>query len=454
MKVSFAVNGEAVAVEGHPFERLLDVVRERLGATGTKEGCGEGECGACTVLLDGRPVLSCLVPLAQCAGRAVETVEAIAAGPARALVERLVEAGGVQCGACTPGIVVTAWALLRDNPTASREQVREALAGNLCRCTGYEGIVRALATDGGEPPAAADPAPTAAPAHPGNGAPRTLDKALRRLAAEPGLHPFAGGTDLMVCEPEDRDDMLGVLDLFALPELAVIREPAEGEHAGGLEIGAAVTFTEIRRSSLVRARYPALAAAAAVVGGWQIQNRATIGGNAANASPAGDSLPVLLALDAEAVAAGAEGTRTIPYREFHTGYRRTALRPGELLAAFRLPPPPPGSRQAFRKVGTRAAQAISKVVVAALGRVDEGGRFDLFRLAAGSVAPTPVRLAAVEEAVSGRPADEETAALAGRLAAGSVTPIDDVRSTADYRRFALERVVRRMVLDLAGTASS
>jgi len=454
MKVRFTVNGEAVAVEGHPFERLLDVVRERLGATGTKEGCGEGECGACTVVLDGRPVLSCLVPLAQCAGRAVETVEAIAAGPARDLVERLVEAGGVQCGACTPGIVVTAWALLRDNPSASREQVREALAGNLCRCTGYEGIVRALATDGGEPPAAADPAATAAPAHPGNGAPRTLDEALRRLAAEPGLRPVAGGTDLMVCEPEDRAGMPGALDLFALPELAGIRELTEGEHAGGLEIGAAVTFTEIRRSPLVRARYPALAAAAAVVGGWQIQNRATIGGNAANASPAGDSLPVLLALDAEVVAVGADGERRIPYREFHTGYRRTALRPGELLTAFRLPPPPPGSRQAFRKVGTRAAQAISKVVVAALGRVDEGGRFDLFRLAAGSVAPTPVRLGAVEAAIAGRPADEATAALAGRLAAGSVTPIDDVRSTADYRRFALERVVRRMVLDLAGTASS
>jgi carbon-monoxide dehydrogenase small subunit/xanthine dehydrogenase small subunit len=484
MRVDFVVNGEAVAVDGHPLERLLDVVRERLGATGTKEGCGEGECGACTVLLDGRPVLSCLVPLAQCAGRAVETVEAIAAGPARALVERLVAAGGVQCGACTPGIVVIAWALLRDHPEASREQVREALAGNLCRCTGYEGIVRALAVEGGADPAGAanggaggatriivtgdavavPAAATGAPiatggrgpgtASPRNGAPRTLDEALRRLAAEPGLRPVAGGTDLMVCEPEDRADMPGALDLFALPELAGIRELTEGEHAGGLEIGAAVTFTEIRRSPLVRARYPALAAAAAVVGGWQIQNRATIGGNAANASPAGDSLPVLLALDAEAVAAGAEGTRTIPYREFHTGYRRTALRPGELLAAFRLPPPPPGSRQAFRKVGTRAAQAISKVVAAALARVGEDGRFDLFRLAAGSVAPTPVRLAAVEEAVSGRPADEETAALAGRLAAGSVTPIDDVRSTADYRRFALERVVRRMVLDLAGTASS
>jgi CO/xanthine dehydrogenase FAD-binding subunit len=240
-----------------------------------------------------------------------------------------------------------------------------------------------------------------------------------------------------------------VLDLLRVPELAGIRELTEGDDAGGLEIGAATTFSEIRRSPLVAARYPALAAAAAVVGGWQIQNRATIGGNAVNASPAGDSLPVLLALDAGAVAVSAGGERRIPYREFHTGYRTTALRPGELLAALRLPPPPAGSRQVFRKVGTRAAQAISKVVVAALARIEDG-RFATFRLAAGSVAPTPVRLGAVEAALIGRPADAETAALAGRLAAAAVEPIDDVRSTAEYRRFALKRVVRRIVLDLAG----
>ena len=144
MKTSFTLNGQPAEVDGHPMERLLDVVRERLGLTGTKEGCGEGECGACTVLLDGEPVLSCLVPLFQCEGRRIETVEGIADGPAREFLERFVATGGVQCGACTPGIVVTAWALLQRNGTPSREEAREALAGNLCRCTGYEGILRAL----------------------------------------------------------------------------------------------------------------------------------------------------------------------------------------------------------------------------------------------------------------------------------------------------------------------
>lgn len=144
MNSSFSVNGQPVTLESHPMERLLDVLRERLGLTGTKEGCGEGECGACTVLLDGEPVLSCLVPLLQCEGRRVETVESLAEGPARSFLERFVASGGVQCGACTPGIVVTSWALLKENPSPTREEAREALAGNLCRCTGYEGILRAL----------------------------------------------------------------------------------------------------------------------------------------------------------------------------------------------------------------------------------------------------------------------------------------------------------------------
>jgi len=146
------VNGEPRTITGHPMDRLLDVLREGMGLTGTKEGCGEGECGACTVLLDGEPVLSCLVPVVQCVGREVETVEHLASGPAdhpaREFLDRFIATGGVQCGACTPGIVVTAWALLQRNPTPSRAEIQEALAGNLCRCTGYEGIFQAFQAPG------------------------------------------------------------------------------------------------------------------------------------------------------------------------------------------------------------------------------------------------------------------------------------------------------------------
>jgi CO/xanthine dehydrogenase FAD-binding subunit len=245
----------------------------------------------------------------------------------------------------------------------------------------------------------------------------------------------------MVRGPEAFREMSRVIDLLGIPELRGIREAD-----GGLEIGATTTFAKIHRSAAVRTAFPALAAAAALVGGWQIQNRATLGGNIANASPAGDSLPVLLALDAVVRAAGPRGVREIPYGEFHTGYRKTALEKGEIVASVRLPYLPDGSVQAFRKVGTREAQAISKVVVAMAGRA-EGGRVVDLRLAAGSVAPVPVRLRAAEDAARGIP-PAEAAERAGREAAREVTPIDDVRSTADYRRFALERVVRRLVLAL------
>ena len=137
--VALTVNGRAVAVDRHPMARLLDVLREDLGLTGTKEGCGEGECGACTVLLDGEPVCSCLVPLAQARGRAVLTIEGL--GGDHPLQRAFVEEGGAQCGACTPGMIMAAVAL---SPTASRRRIREGLAGNLCRCTGYAKIVAAI----------------------------------------------------------------------------------------------------------------------------------------------------------------------------------------------------------------------------------------------------------------------------------------------------------------------
>jgi aerobic-type carbon monoxide dehydrogenase small subunit (CoxS/CutS family) len=145
VRIEFVLNGREAAVEAEPMRRLLDLLREDFKLTGAKEGCGEGECGACTVLLDGEPVLSCLVPAVQCRGRRITTVEGIAADPeARAFLDRFVEEGGVQCGACTPGIIVTGWRLSQKRARLRRGEIRTALAGNLCRCTGYEAILRAL----------------------------------------------------------------------------------------------------------------------------------------------------------------------------------------------------------------------------------------------------------------------------------------------------------------------
>lgn len=279
--------------------------------------------------------------------------------------------------------------------------------------------------------------------------PASLAEALRRLAEEPDLLPIAGGTDLMVVDRLARSQRRQVLDVTAIPELSRI-EAADG----GLAIGAGVSFDALGRHPEIVRRFPALAAAAGEVGGWQIQTRATLGGNVANASPAGDSLPVLLALEATVVVAGPDGERKVPYDRFHLGYRETALRRGELIVRLRLPDPPAGSRQAFRKVGTRLAQAISKVVVCGVGRVDGGGRVDHLRLAAGSVAATPVRLRAAEAAGEDGAWGDELAAAVGRAARGEVAPIDDVRSTAAYRSAVLERVVRRLVLDLGPEAGA
>ena len=272
--------------------------------------------------------------------------------------------------------------------------------------------------------------------------PSSLNEAMRMLADDPSLVPIAGCTDLMVAAPERPGRFDRVIDLLGVPELNGVRE-----REGWLEIGATTSFSQIQAAPVVRQSFPALAAAAAVIGGWQIQNRATLGGNIANASPAGDSLPVLLALDARLGLIGPEGEREISYAGFHTGYRETALAAGEVIAWVRLPHPPPGSRQIFRKVGTRRALAISKVVVALVGRVVDDRIAD-YRLAAGSVAPTPVRLRRVEEAVIGRRWSHELALEAGRLAAESVEPIDDVRSTARYRRFALAGVVEQATMSL------
>lgn len=270
--------------------------------------------------------------------------------------------------------------------------------------------------------------------------PHSLEEALGYLRDDPGIVPVAGCTDLMVCEPEERRTFSSVMSLLEIPEIRGIRQINEA-----VEVGAATSFTEVLKSALIKTKFPALAQAASVIGGWQIQNRATLGGNMANASPAGDSLPVLLALDAVVVAAGASGLREIPCESFHTGYRETALQKGEIIARVRIPNPPADSFQRFRKVGAREAQAISKVVVA-MAAVRSGKRLTRVRIAAGSVAPVPLRLRSAEGVCEGGIPSEKLAESAAKAAVSDVQPIDDVRSTAAYRSFVLGRLVRRFIL--------
>jgi xanthine dehydrogenase small subunit len=281
--------------------------------------------------------------------------------------------------------------------------------------------------------------------------PNTLAEAYALLAengeGEDGRwRPLAGGTDLYVqMTGELGPPPARLLDLWRLHELrGITLEP------GALVLGALTTYTDIRRSPICREHLPALVEAAATIGAAQIQNRGTIGGNAANASPAGDTLPVLLAADAELVTGSGRGQRTIAAADFWPAYRQTALAPDELILRIRIPLRAHHNVR-FRKVGTRRAQAISKVVISIGWREDApGGPWRDVRVALGSVAATPIRAAATEAALEGRQPIPEVADRAAEVLAGEIQPIDDVRSTAAYRRMAAARVLHRLIRDAGG----
>jgi CO/xanthine dehydrogenase FAD-binding subunit len=277
--------------------------------------------------------------------------------------------------------------------------------------------------------------------------PSRLDAALALLADgdDTPWRPLAGGTDLMVqIAGELGDPPERVLDIWGLDELRGI--DLDGDV---LSIGALTTYTELRRSPIVVELVPVLAEAAATIGAAQIQNRGTIGGNVVNASPAGDTLPVLLALDASMVLASTEGERAVAAAEFWPSYRATARRDNELLVRVRIPLVA-GREVRFRKVGTRRAQAISKVVMALAWRATEDASWADVRVALGSVAATTIRATTTERALEGRPPTRETADAATAALSAELGPIDDVRSTADYRRLVAGRVLHRLIRDAGG----
>jgi len=283
------------------------------------------------------------------------------------------------------------------------------------------------------------------PAEPPVVSPSSLAEAYA-VAARTDHRPLAGGTDLLVqISGEIGPTPEHVLDLWQVPELRgiAVRDDA-------LELGALTTYTEIRRSAACAEHTPALVEAAATIGAAQIQNRGTIGGNVMNASPAGDTLPVLLALDAELVAGSAAGERRIPAAAFWPAYRTTALRPDELLVRIRIPLVA-DRQQRFRKVGTRRAQAISKVVICLAWRPDAAAdRWRDVRLALGSVAATPIRAILTEAVLEGGRPTPETAERAVAALTAELEPIDDVRSTAAYRREVAGRVLHRLLRDAGG----
>jgi CO/xanthine dehydrogenase FAD-binding subunit len=275
--------------------------------------------------------------------------------------------------------------------------------------------------------------------------PRTVDAVLTALADEPGSwRPFAGGTDLMVLLEAGALKHQRFINLWGLSELRGIAATE-----GTLSIGALTTYTDLLNSALVRAEFPLLCEAAAQTGGIATQNRGTVGGNIANASPAADTPPALLVYDAELELQSRRGIRRVPYSRFHTGYKTMDLAPDEIIARIHLPRDRNGWIAAYRKVGTRRAQAIAKVCFAVAARMD-GAVVQDIRIALGSVAPTVVRAVATEAGLRAKPLTAAVAAAAADLLSTEISPIDDIRSTARYRAFVTRQLLLGFLQSLAG----
>ncbi len=452
MKMTLTVNGRERTVDVAPMARLLDVIRDGLVLTGTKEGCGDGECGACAILLDGLLVNACCVPALQAAGRSVVTIEGLGedkegSREPDALQRAFVEEGAVHCGFCTPGMIMASRALLEENPIPTEEEIGVALSGNLCRCTGYGTIFAAVAR------AAREGYPAKPlPRKEGRGAgplfspdeegrfflPESLDEALKILDEEDDVTLLAGTTDILPDMKKGRAAPRKAMDLLGVGELRTLR--LDG---GAVRIGACVTNGEIIRSPLLVDCLPALVDTARQSGAPAIQNRATLGGNVANASGAADHLVMLLALDASVVVASVRGERVLPLKDFVVSYRKNACEKGELIREIVVPLPPRGSVQKWIKRGSRKALTLSRVSLAFFLE-KEGEVIRTFRLAAGSMSPVPLRMVETERVVTGRPLSAETAALAAETARSEINP----RRSPDYRKAITANLVRRFFEEL------
>ncbi len=450
--LQFLLNDTLVTTDRPPGLPALDFLRRDAGLTGVKHACREGDCGSCVVLLgrlhDGRVAYSiatsCLLPLGALAGRHVVTVEGLN-GPALNRVQQaFVERGASQCGFCTPGFVVALTGHLLDAPTWSTPAMIEAVAGNICRCTGYGSIVRVIDDLVEHLQRSVDPAEPRVPALVRAGIVpesflRTPALLAETTAAPAAAAPdgaalvVAGGTDLYVQRPLAVED--GPVVVLPAAEKPPIR--LDGDR---IVIEGSATAEDLKRSPLLAEAVGGIERAMALMGSWPIRSRATVAGNLVNASPIGDMTVVLLALEAELGLRGPSGRRSLPLNAFFLGYKRLDLRPGELVDSLRISADRRDARFNFEKVSKRTHLDIASVNTAISLRL-EGGRIAGAALAAGGVAPVPRRLPRTEAVLSGRAPDAATAHAAAAAARAEVAPISDVRGSADYKRLLLGQLV-------------
>jgi xanthine dehydrogenase small subunit len=456
--ISFKLNGGTATVSAPPATSLIRVLRDGLHLTGTKNGCGEGECGACTVLVDGLAVNACLFPVCQAEGRTILTIEAFDDGSqtlAHPLLKALVSHGAVQCGFCTPGVVMSAAGLFSRNPAPTRDAIREALAGNLCRCTGYNRIFQAVQTakQGFEMPN---------PSHkeyicdiretdPIDVIPLKNLEELENLGVLDSwdLRFVAGGTDLMVLKNRHDYTKTGDvwIDLSQCPEIHAIR--VENSH---VYIGAGVTWADLIHDPHIRQYAPALVSAARQVGSTQIRHRGTLGGNLGNASPAGDAFPPLVALGAEVHTRSPDGLhRIIAVENLVVRPGKTCLKTGECIAEISIPIETKTVSGFFKSV-PRCAQALAKVSISIACKID-AGTIHSPRIALGAVGPGVIRATRAEQLLDNRPVNAPGVDDIVSACIDSVTPVDDFRATKNYRIRMIEVGIRRLLNKLFSSQS-
>jgi xanthine dehydrogenase small subunit len=466
--VRFLLNGKPWSEDNAPpTMTVLDWLRTRAHLTGTKEGCAEGDCGACTVVI-GRPVggslqfqamNSCLMMLPQIDNCAVLTVEGLAAsdGTLHPVQQAMIDTDATQCGFCTPGFVMAMFAFHQGGEPADSTIIHEALAGNLCRCTGYRSIVDACRRVAQGP---ADRFTTEAPMLAGalaarppcadyrHGAqtfllPRSLDAVFSAMAQSPDALLLGGGTDLGLRVSKDREALPTVIALAGVEELRGITTDR-----GAVELGGGVTYTEALPH--LDRHFPSFAALVRRIGSRQIRNLGTFAGNLATASPIGDTLPCLMALGASVTLVSRAGRRTLSVENFITGYRKTALEPGEVIGSVRIPLLSGRQFHAY-KISKRFDQDISTVVAAFSLSLDNGVVRDL-RAAFGGMAPRPMRAAQLEKTLTGRAWTQESLADVDALISRGFNPISDHRGGAAYRLRAAAGLVRRLQLETTSSA--
>lgn len=464
-ELTFCLNGRSLRLQNvSPTTTLLEYLRQQ-GHTGTKEGCGDGDCGACTVAIiaegaDGQPhyqaVNSCLIPLGAVAGREIVTAEGIANGKLHPVQQAMVETGGSQCGYCTPGFIMSLFAAYYDGTTTDDV----CIEGNLCRCTGYLPIRRAahqvadaLPQDHFTEKLAS--ATVALPDLTYSGSnqqfyrPSQLRQVLDLLQQYPQATLVAGATDLGLEMSWHRQDYPVLISLESVAELKQIRQTDQA-----VEIGAAVPLSRIEAN--LQGLFPSLDEMLHWFAARQVRNRATLGGNIGTASPIGDLPPVLLSLDASLTLAGlASGeitTRTLPLAEFFTGYRQTVMQPNEVIVSVQIPRTiTPGTRRLAQsyKIGKRGTDDISIVAAAFLVDLDDQQIIRHARLGYGGVAATPIRATAVEEFLMGQPWTSETIQQVKPLLRDAFTPLTDLRGSAAYRQRLIANLFEKFFVEFS-----